>query len=38
VLPADAVVFGLPERSGIVVRPDGSRHQVGLDPAALLTL
>ncbi|MFZ0157880.1 MAG: Type 1 glutamine amidotransferase-like domain-containing protein [Kineosporiaceae bacterium] len=37
VLPADAVVVGLPERSGIVVRPDGSRHQVGLNLATLLT-
>ena len=31
VLPPDPVVLGLPERSGVVVRPDGSWVPVGVD-------
>lgn len=32
VLPADAVVLGLPERSGVVVSPDGELRAVGMAP------
>ena len=31
VLPPDPLVLGLPERSGVVVRPDGSWDPVGVD-------
>ncbi len=31
-LPADALVLGLPERSGAVVGPDGSWHGTGVEP------
>ena len=36
-LPADPVVLGLPERSGVVVQPDGTWTEAGVDPVTRLT-
>lgn len=35
-LPAKPLVLGLPERSGVVVAPDGTRRAVGVDPVTVL--
>lgn len=36
-LPAEPDVLGLPERSGVVVRADGSREALGVSPVASLS-
>lgn len=38
VLPPDAVALGIPERSGAVVRPDGSLHGAGAEPFRYLAV
>jgi hypothetical protein len=38
VLPDAAVVLGLPERSGVILRPDGTRLPVGVAPVEQVTL
>jgi cyanophycinase-like exopeptidase len=37
VVPADGVLLGLPERSGVVVRADGTFEAVGTEPFTRLT-
>jgi cyanophycinase-like exopeptidase len=37
-LPANAVVLGLPERSGVIFRADGTQLPVGVEPIQQLTL
>jgi hypothetical protein len=38
VVPAGGLVLGLPERSGVVVRADGTREPVGVSPVTELPL
>ena len=38
VLPVDAVVLGLPERSGVILSPDGQQRPVGQEPVQRLDL
>lgn len=38
VLPSGAVALGIPERSGVVVRPDGTLAEVGIEPFSYLSV